>query len=189
MDDTAPMPIPKPFVPHPNLSDEVNRNIVQSEIEGGVCLNDLSEGVRLELETQHRWYTILIRDRGKELIWGHPQYCPDPVPVRIAGSTWGGSMLKLRFIGRGMHLEFCHPVIRTIETSRILDVRASDQLASYACAARKLTVHPCFHDHLLRMNFLPWFASRLRDTILDKKSGHFGPGRDTRQPRKQGSRE
>jgi len=32
------------FKPHPNLSDEVNRNIVQSEIEGGVYLDELSEG-------------------------------------------------------------------------------------------------------------------------------------------------
>jgi hypothetical protein len=130
MDTKAAVPVPKPFMPHPNFSDEVNRNIVQSEIEGGVCLDDLSEGARLEVETQNRWYTILIRGRGKELIWGHPQYCPDPVPVRIAGSTWGGSMLKLRFIGRGMRLEFRHPVFRTIITSRIVDIRASDQPVS-----------------------------------------------------------
>jgi hypothetical protein len=119
---------PKPYMPHPNFSDEVNGNIVRSEIEGGVCLDDLSEGARLEVETQNRWYTILVRDHGKELIWGHPRYCPDPVPVRIAGSTWGGSMLKVRFIGRGMHLEFWHPVFRTIKTSRIVDIRAADRL-------------------------------------------------------------
>jgi len=132
MGTKAAVPDPKPFMPHPNFSDEVNRNIVQSEIEGGVCLDDLSEGVRLEVETQNHWYTILIGDRGKELIWGHPHYCPEPVAVRIAGSTWSGSMLKLRFIGRGMHLEFCHPVFRTIITSRIVDIRAADQGASDA---------------------------------------------------------
>ena len=132
MDTKAAVPVPKPFMPHPNFSDEVNRNIVQSEIEGGVCLDDLSEGALLEVETQNRRYTILIRGRGKELIWGHPQYCPDPVPVRIAGSTWGGSMLKVRFIGRGMRLEFRHPVFRTIITSRIVDIRASDQRVSDA---------------------------------------------------------
>jgi hypothetical protein len=132
MDTTGAVPVPKPFMPHPNFSDEVNRNIVQSEIEGGVCLDDLPEGALLEVETQNRWYTIVIRGRGKELIWGHPRYCPDPVPVRIAGSTWGGSMLKQRFIGRGMRLEFRHPVFRTIMTSRIVDIRAADQLVSDA---------------------------------------------------------
>ena len=58
MDTKAVIPDSKPSLPYPNLSDEVNRNAVQSEIEGGVCLDDLSEGVRLEVETQHRWYTI-----------------------------------------------------------------------------------------------------------------------------------
>ena len=134
MDNMAPVPIPKPFMFHPNFSHEVNRNIVQSEIEGGVYLDELSEGAVLEVETQHHWYTIVIGARGQELISGHPQYCPGPVPVRIAGCTWGGSMLKLRFIGRGMHLEFRHPVYRTIITSRIMEIRASDRLAGDARA-------------------------------------------------------
>ena len=128
MGTKAAVPDPKPFMPHPQFSDEVNRNIVQSEIEGGVCPDDLSDCAVLKVETQNRWYTILIRGRGKEQVWGHPQYCPDPVPVRIAGSTRGGSMLKLRFVGRGMHLEFRHPVFRTILTSRIVNVRASERL-------------------------------------------------------------
>jgi hypothetical protein len=45
------------------------------------------------------------------------------VQVAIAGSTWGGSMLKQRYIGRGMHLEFCHPEYQTpIVTSRIEEI-------------------------------------------------------------------
>ena len=37
-------------------------------------------------------------------------------------------MLKLRYIGRGMHLEFCHPEYHTpIVTSRIQEVRESAQ--------------------------------------------------------------
>ncbi|HXX22004.1 MAG TPA: hypothetical protein VEO19_02500 [Terriglobia bacterium] len=36
MDNRAPVPVPKPFIPRPNLSDEVNRNTAQWEVEGGV---------------------------------------------------------------------------------------------------------------------------------------------------------
>jgi hypothetical protein len=43
--------------------------------------------------------------------------------VNVHGSTWGGSMLKVAFIGRGMHLEFRHPQHRVITTSRIVEVR------------------------------------------------------------------
>jgi hypothetical protein len=68
MDTTASVPVPNPFLPHPNFSDEVNRNIVQSEIEGGVCLDDLPEGAVLEVETQHHGYTIVIGGRNTVLI-------------------------------------------------------------------------------------------------------------------------
>ena len=97
------------FRPHPNLSDEVNRNIIQSEIEGGVFLGDLPPSTVLQIHTQHHCYTTLLLGGGDALISGHPQYCPEPILVVIAGSTWGGSMLKRRFVGRGMHLEFQHP--------------------------------------------------------------------------------
>ena len=57
-------------MPHPNLSDEVNRNIAQSEIEGGVHLDNLSDGEAFEVETLNRWYTIVVGRRVKDLSWG-----------------------------------------------------------------------------------------------------------------------
>jgi hypothetical protein len=122
--DTQTIPRPDLFVPHRNLSDAVNRNIIQSEIEGGVYLDDLPQGAALDVQTQNRHYHIVNRGHGHALISGHPQFCPQPVLVRIHGSNWGGSMLKVRFIGRGMHLEFRHPEHRTIMTSRILEIRS-----------------------------------------------------------------
>ena len=112
------------FMPHPNLSDEVNRQIVQSEIEGGVYLKDLPPATVLQIETQHHCYTAVLLEDGSALISGHPEFCPEPTAVAIAGSTWGGSMLKRSFVGRGMRLEFSHPGYRTpIVTSSIQDVR------------------------------------------------------------------
>jgi len=37
--------------------DQVNHNIVQSEIEGGVHLRDVRPGTVLEIRTQNRAYT------------------------------------------------------------------------------------------------------------------------------------
>ena len=115
---------PNIFLPHPNLSDEVNHNIAQSEIEGGVYLKDLPDQTTLEIETQNRSYTLVNRGDGQALLSGHPEFCPEPVRVRIHGSTWGGSMLKTKFVGRGMHLEFEHPIHDTVITSEIVDIRA-----------------------------------------------------------------
>jgi hypothetical protein len=112
------------FTPHPNLGDEVNRKIVQSEIEGGVSLEGLPTATVLQIQTQHHLYTALLLEDRSVMISGHPQYCPQPVQVTIAGSTWGGSMMKTRFIGRGMHLEFHHPAYSTpIVTSPIQEIR------------------------------------------------------------------
>jgi hypothetical protein len=61
---------------------------------------------------------------SEALLSGHPEFCPKPVHVAIAGSTWGGSMLKLQYVGRGMHLEFRHPLYATpIITSPIQEIR------------------------------------------------------------------
>jgi hypothetical protein len=114
--------IPRLFTPSPHLDDSVNRGIVQSEIEGGVHLADVRPGTVLEVKTQNRAYTLCYQGLGQALISGHPVFCPEPVLVNIHGSTWGGSMIKERFIGRGMHLEFGHPSFLPITTSVIVDV-------------------------------------------------------------------
>jgi len=115
---------PHLFRCHPNFADEVNRNLVQSEVEGGVFLNDLPPSTVLEIQTQHHCYQVVLLGESDALISGHPQYCPEPIRVAIAGSTWGGSMLKRRFVGRGMHMEFRHPEYQTpIVTSRVQEIR------------------------------------------------------------------
>ena len=112
------------FSPHPNLSDQINGNVIRSEIEGGVYLRDLPEQSTLEVATRNRSYTLVVRGDGQALISGHPQFCPEPVLVQIHGSNWGGSMLKTAFLGRGMHLEYRHPDYRgPIVTSPIVDIR------------------------------------------------------------------
>ena len=116
--------VPQLFEPHPNFSDAVNSNIIQSEIEGGVYLRDLPLGAVIEVETRNRSYVLVNQGDGEVLISGHPEFCPEPVLVKVNGSTWGGSMLLEKFIGRGMHLEFWHPDHSTVTTSKILDVRA-----------------------------------------------------------------
>lgn len=109
---------------HPNLDPLTQTRIVQSEIEGGVFLRDVPDGGKLEVETKSRVYTIhKIADRDYR-ISGHPKYCPGPTRAYITGSTFGGSLLKAGFIGRGMRLEFSTDEHDgTILTSIIHDVR------------------------------------------------------------------
>ena len=107
----------------PHWSDQVNANIVQSEVEGGVYLRNLSPGTVLEIETVDWICTLTYCGENEAWVSGHPEFCPEPVRVFVAGSTWGGSMLKQYFIGRGMHLELLQPARRRILTAPILEIR------------------------------------------------------------------
>ena len=123
------------FMPHPNLSDDVNHKIIQSEIEGGVFLKDLPPSTVLEIETMHHCYRAVMLGGSEALLSGHPEFCPVPIQVAIAGSSWGGSMLKLQFVGRGMHLEFRHPNYpMPIITSQIREIRDSSRAGALANA-------------------------------------------------------
>jgi len=134
------VPQPNLFQPHPHLDDEINRNICESEVEGGVLLDDLPVGTHLEVETKYHVYDIENLGSGKVRIAGHPTYCPEPALVSFHGSTWGKSMIKMHYVGRGMRLEFRHPVHGIIHTSKIREVRElppapepADALKRQAC--------------------------------------------------------
>ena len=127
------LPFPELYAVHPNLSDSINSNIVESEIEGGVYLRDLFDGSSVEIETRNHCYTLVPCGGSDAMLCGHPEYCPEPVRIVVLGSTWGGSMLKEAFIGREMHLEFKHPAYSgPITTSRIVKIRLNHQLAAAA---------------------------------------------------------
>lgn len=118
------------FAPHQNLSDQINGNIIRSEIEGGVDLRHLPLESTLEVETCNRAYTLVMQPDCHALISGHPEFCPEPVLVHINGSNWGGSMIRTAYLGRGMHLEFRHPNYEgLIVTSAIQDIRLRDRAA------------------------------------------------------------
>ena len=73
------------------------------------------------VKTINRLYKLEIRG-GQVWISGHPEYCPRPVHVKVRGSSWGGSMLKVAYLGRGMQMEFQHPTHATVTTSRIVSI-------------------------------------------------------------------
>lgn len=105
------------------LHPQIAFNIEQSEKDGGIWLRDVRGTVKVQ--TLNTLYTLTDIDPATATakIQGHPRYCLVPTACRINGSTWGGSMLKVGFIGRGMHLEFSvnHPdgVITTSQIKRV----------------------------------------------------------------------
>jgi hypothetical protein len=108
---------------HPNLTSKINTAIRQSEIDGGIRWDNVTPGLRATVRTKSRTYLIEKREGDETYISGHPYYCTNPVKASIHGSTWGGSMIKIDWIGVGMRLEFStveHP--KPITTTTIQDV-------------------------------------------------------------------
>jgi hypothetical protein len=110
-------------MPHPNFDDAINRAICQSEIEGGVALDALAPGAVLHVQTMNHLYRLENRGEGEVWISGHPEFCPEPVLVDLHGSTWGTPMIRRRFIGRGLRMEFRHPERGIVLTSRVREIQ------------------------------------------------------------------
>jgi hypothetical protein len=119
-----------------HLSPAVVANLVRSDLQGGVYVLEHPEHVNAEIKakpvlpigrllrvrTRNTLYTIYKIGPAKFTISGHGLYCPEPTLCSIHGSTWGGSMLKVGFIGRGMHLEFSTDKYRMVTTSAIQSI-------------------------------------------------------------------
>ncbi len=103
------------------LKCEINHCLEKTATKEDIFLEGLEEGSCIRIKTRNHQYILEVRNRQ---VWisGHPKYCPQPVQVSHCGSSWGGSMLKLSYIGVGMYLEFRHPQFTTVTTSRIVSI-------------------------------------------------------------------
>lgn len=85
-------------------------------------MKDVPVGSSLHIQTQNTLYRLRRDTEGDWSIMGHLKYCPVWTKVTVAGSTWGGSMLKMKFIGRGMHMEFYIAGFSPITTTAIASI-------------------------------------------------------------------
>ncbi len=85
-------------------------------------MKDVAVGKTLLVQTKNTLYTIRKTGEESYTIEGSARFCPIPTECNIHGSTWGGSMLKVNFIGRGMRMEFSTKIHHTITTTTIQEV-------------------------------------------------------------------
>ena len=85
----------------------------------GIQIESLKDMDELIVQTQNSVYelTVISPPTGDILIRGG-QFFPDLAPARLAGSSLGGSFLKVRGIYAGFSMEI-HADGRTIITSRV----------------------------------------------------------------------
>lgn len=77
----------------------------------GFNLSPLDPGTTLIVETERSVYRIEIV-KGKEALItnesSEKHRFEETTPVNIHGSTWGGTMLKIDWIGKEMHIELSY---------------------------------------------------------------------------------
>jgi len=98
--------------------------LAQVETEG-VFLQDIPANSRVFVQTGNTLYQFDFVDG--QIIGLGGKYLPEPVPVVIHGSTFGGSMIKVEYIGIDMHLEF-HVIgqKKTTTTSAIRNIKITE---------------------------------------------------------------
>ena len=117
------------FQPSAHVSDKINTNVAESQLAGGAHLKKLAVGRALRITTQNRVYMLRKTDQGYT-ICGHPRYCPQPTECVPSGSTWGGSLLRVGFVGRGMRFQaFMRNAEITVTTSVVEEVEETEAAA------------------------------------------------------------
>ena len=73
----------------------------------GISLDGLAALDRLRVTTRHNVYEIIVRSPGTgEVLVRGGHYFPEFTAARLAGSTLGGSFVKVRSLHVGFRLEF-----------------------------------------------------------------------------------
>ena len=93
------------------------------DAEGGIELSQMRPGTILEVQTRNNAYTVIPQESGEMLIWGHPQYCPEPILTAGLGSAYLTGVVREGYVGPGMHLTFPTEDRRRVLTSRIVSLR------------------------------------------------------------------
>ncbi len=103
-------------------ADGILDNWSKREWSDGLQIETLDDLDCLCVKTENSTYeiTILARHSGEVMVRGG-QFFPERTSVHLAGSSMGGSFLKLRGIYLGFNLEFQHDG-RRIVTSRVKSI-------------------------------------------------------------------
>jgi len=85
----------------------------------GIDVSKLPQGTKLLVKTHYSLYVIEKLDYGNKVLVKGGKYFTKPKEVNFPGSTWGGSCIKVNWIGYGMRMEFQLPGLRKITTSGV----------------------------------------------------------------------
>ncbi len=98
--------------------------IPETDATGGILLDSLPVGTVVSVETKNTTYTVTTQGNGEAIIFGHPEYCPEPVSVRGIGATYPSKVFREGYLAP--ELRFTFPTGgKRVTTSRIVAIQIS----------------------------------------------------------------
>ena len=88
------------------------------DAEGGIDLRQVKPGTVIEVETRNNTYTLIPQASGETMIWGHPEYCPEPTLIAGVGGAYVNGLFREGYLSPEMRLSF-PSYGRRVSTSRI----------------------------------------------------------------------
>lgn len=107
--------------PTPVAALTLERFTAAATVAEAVSLRSLSRIDRLEVRTRNSVYEIIVLGGGEVMVHGG-SFFPQWTAARLSGSTLGGSVLKMDWIGAGFSMEFLHNGQRVV-TTRVREIR------------------------------------------------------------------
>jgi hypothetical protein len=101
------------------LEENLQHLIEEQAKEPGIDVRRLKPGVRVIVNTMNSEYVLETTEEPGIVYAQGGKHIPHRRKVGFNGSTFGGSMIKVGWIGRGMHMEFQTSVRRILTTSSV----------------------------------------------------------------------
>lgn len=104
------------------LDPKIQKLIDEQQKLGGVNLAKHPPGTKLLVKTKNSTYFIEKLDYEYKVMIRGGKYFPELTEARIVGSTFGGSMIQLGWLGYHMHMEIVSK-IGTVTTTYLRKIK------------------------------------------------------------------
>lgn len=107
------------------------KEVIAAQAEAGdLDTKTLKPGTVVKVKTVNSEYELTFTDpiKGKIHIRGGKRW-QDGADLELNGSTWGGSMIRLGWIGIGMHMELRKPDVDQWLTSAVQSIDVLEPIA------------------------------------------------------------
>ena len=118
------------MVPQHRTLDGIVEAVSQAD---GIGLTDVEAFTTLVVQTENSVYQVtILKPHAREVLVQGGAFFPDRRRACLSGSSFGGSCLKMGWVGLGLHMEF-HAEDQRVVASHVPTIAVAPSLQGPAC--------------------------------------------------------